>query len=511
MSDRSPQSSVLSSPSSADEVSRVLTDFTEWLDAYGEKSWDYQSFFASPVGGRAKALYYRNRLFGTAAVAPMIFCEAFLPSARRLFHHRIRFPIADAHYAIGFALLYETTGASAYLQKAVDFLDELTRSRCHDFKEYCWGYPFDWVWRGGTIERQTPLITTTPYCYEAFLQVIELLGSDHTRQRTEDGGQTTEDPPTLGYGVAGRGQLPARRSLQLGERAEGSGQRAEDEEQRAGDWGRRKKNLLSSYEQILASIARHAANDIKDFPVSATASSCSYTPFDEGGVINAAAYRAFLLTSATQFFSNDDYWKIAERNLNFVLENQNADGSWYYAVDGVRDFVDHFHTCFVMKALTKIHALTGHKACEGALARGVEYYLKNLFAEDGLPKPFSKAPRLTVYKRELYDCAECINLCLLLRDRFPQLEMKLETVVAGVLKDWIKPDGSFRSRRLHFGWDNVPMHRWGQAQMFRSLAFYLREQRRVTSLRNAAAASASQASDERQVTSAPVPQLPVAP
>jgi hypothetical protein len=26
---------------------------------------------------------------------------------------------------------------------------------------------------------------------------------------------------------------------------------------------------------------------------------------------------------------------------------------------------------------------------------------------------------------------------------------------------------------LHLGWDNAPMHRWGQAQMFRSLAFYL--------------------------------------
>ena len=102
-------------------------------------------------------------------------------------------------------------------------------------------------------------------------------------------------------------------------------------------------------------------------------------------------------------------------------------------------------------------------------------YLRNLFDEDGLPKPFSKAPRLTVYKRELYDCAECINLCLLLRDRFPQLEATLEKVVAHILGVWVKRDGSFRSRKLHLGWDNVPMHRWGQAQMFRSLAFYLRE------------------------------------
>jgi hypothetical protein len=241
--------------------------------------------------------------------------------------------------------------------------------------------------------------------------------------------------------------------------------------------------------KIVESIARHGANDIKDFPASPTASSCSYTPYDEGGVINAAAYRSFLLTSASQVFENEEYWLTAERNLNFVLDNQNEDGSWFYAVDGVRDFVDHYHTCFVMKALAKIHALTEHAATLEALGKGVSYYLNNLFDTDGLPKPFSRAPRLTVYKRELYDCAECINLCLLLRDRFPQLETTLERVVKGILKDWIKPDGSFRSRRLHLGWDNVPMHRWGQAQMFRSLAFYLREESSLTS-------------DERHVRSA---------
>ena len=60
--------------------------------------------------GRAKALYYQNRYLGTLAVAPMIFCEAFLPSTRRLFHRPTRFPIADAHYAMGFAFLYETSG-----------------------------------------------------------------------------------------------------------------------------------------------------------------------------------------------------------------------------------------------------------------------------------------------------------------------------------------------------------------------------------------------------------------
>jgi hypothetical protein len=400
-----------------DRVARALTDFTEWLRVFGETSYDYQSFFAGPIGGPAKALYYRNRVWGTAAVAPMIFFEALLPSGRRLFSHPLRFPIADAHYAMGFAFLYEATGDFSQLENAIHFLTELKESRCRDFNEYCWGYPFDWVTRNGMIKKQTPLITTTPYVYEAFLQVFEL----HPQEE-----------------------------LKL----------------------------------IAESIARHAATDIKAFPTSETASSCSYTPFDQGGVINAAAYRAFLLASASRVFSNEDYWEIAKRNLNFVLENQNKDGSWYYAVDGVRDFIDHYHTCFVMKALAKIHTLTGDKSCEEALSKGVKYYLANLFDGQGLPKPFSKAPRLTVYKRELYDWAECVNLCLLLRDRFPQLDATLQTVVDRILKDWIKPDGSFRSRRLYLGWDNVPMHRWAQSQMFRSLAFYFREAKNAEKLRS---------------------------
>jgi hypothetical protein len=412
----------------ADRVSTVLARFAGWLEAYGETSWDHQSFFAGPVGGRAKALYYRQRLLGTVAVAPMIFSEAFLPSARRLFDRRRRFPIADAHYAMGYAFLDAATENGAHFQRAIHFLNELKKSRCADFEDYCWGYPFDWVTRNGTIRAQTPLITTTPYVYEAFLQVLEMSNREATPYL---------DPL-------------------FGREGEGMG--------RQNEW-----------KGILESIVRHACNDIKDFKTSETASSCSYSPFDRGGVINAAAYRAGMLTSAAKVLDRQDCWSIAERNLNFVLENQNADGSWFYAVDGVRDFVDHFHTCFVMKALAKIHALTGHKKTLEALSKGIEYYLANLFAEDGLPRPFAKAPRLTVYKRELYDCAECINLCLLLRDRFPELNPTLETVVGGILKEWIKPDGSFRSRRLLLGWDNVPMHRWAQSQMFRSLSFYLRE------------------------------------
>ncbi len=206
-----------------------------------------------------------------------------------------------------------------------------------------------------------------------------------------------------------------------------------------------------------------------------TAASCSYTPAPDApwGVINASAYRAFLLTQAAHDFSEPQYQEAADRNLNFVLASQNPDGSWYYSIDGERDFVDHFHTCFVLKALAKIEQLTGCARCRSAIERGVAYYVKNLFDADGLPMPFSRRPRVTVYRHELYDYAECINLGVLLYGRFPELDSIVSGVVADVLARWQKPDGSFRARKLLLGWDNVPMHRWAQSQLFRSLSFLI--------------------------------------
>ena len=118
-----------------------FSKFHRWLEGFGETSLDHQSFFAGPVGGFAKSLYYRQPRLGIAAVAPMIFFEAFVPSARRLFHHPVRFPIADAHYAMGFAFLYEATSDSAYLERAIHFLRKLEETRCPDFQGILLGLP----------------------------------------------------------------------------------------------------------------------------------------------------------------------------------------------------------------------------------------------------------------------------------------------------------------------------------------------------------------------------------
>ena len=388
------------------EIMGTAVRFLAWLDRHGETSQDHQDFYASKVGRAAKNIYYKNRLAGTLAVAPMVFCEAFAPWTRRFFFPRMRLPIADAHFAMGFAFLYQVTGDAGHLRRAIHFLNVLEATRCGSYKRHGWGYPFDWQTQGGVLEAGTPLITTTPYCYEAFEAVYRLDGN------------------------------PAWR-------------------------------------QVMESIAEHALRDYIDHETRPGAATCSYTPHGEEYVVNASAYRAGLLLQAYEVFGKPAYREIAERNLAFVLDSQNAEGSWPYAMDGRRNFIDHFHTCFVLKGLVKAEAITGDEALTRAIERGVRYYMDKLFDEDGLPKPFARRPRLTVYRRELYDCAECINLGTILHGRFPELDRAVDRTLDDILLNWSLPGGSFRSRKLLIGWDNVPMHRWGQSEMFRSMALIL--------------------------------------
>jgi len=309
---------------------------------------------------------------------------------------------------MGFAFLASVRNEEKWLQRARHFLSVLETTRCSGLKEYGWGYPFDWETIDGTIPAGTPLITTTPYVYEAFSQVYRL---DH-------------DPRWLA---------------------------------------------------IMESIARHVFSDYRDLETEIEAASCSYTPSenDKCLVVNASAYRAFLLAKAGAELAQPRYLETARRNIRFVANAQNADGSWPYSADGRRGFVDHFHTCFVLKSLTKAARLIDCHEAEHAIEQGIQYYLRHLFDEMGLPRPFARPPRLITYQRELYDYAECLNLAVLLQERFPSLSRTLVRVVGDLIQRWQKPDGSFRSRQLLLGWDEVPMHRWAQAQTFRSLCFLL--------------------------------------
>jgi hypothetical protein len=389
------------------EVAGCLNKFMGWLEESGYASYDHYDFWATSYGIWSKNLYYHKGKIASPLVAPLVLADWLFPACRKIVWPKTRFPIADAHYLMGFVCLYRVDQDMRHLAAARDIAAALLASSIPGFSGPCWGYPFDWQTKRGLWKQGTPLVTTTPYVFDAFWELYR-----------------------------------ATRELK--------------------------------YLEIARSIAEFVFRDIRETP-QGRGSSAGYTPFDRSRVINASAYRAACLGTAVARFGLEEFRLPAQKNAWFVIDRQRPDGSWPYSADDPRDaFTDHIHTCFVLKGLYRAYQVLGEEEILTAVRRGYQYYRAALFNGDDRPRTLSLQDGSRLRLVELYDFAEALNLALLLEPEIAT-EGLADKLVKQLLADWQTPAGFFITRISTGGLPNkIPYHRWGQSQVFRSLALYYR-------------------------------------
>ena len=269
------------------ELIGSIRKFENWLNLSGYESYDPYDIWGTKYGLWSRAIYYERGLLGAPFISPILLIEALLPSARKLFVNKERFATADGQLILAWLNLYNVFDDESYLEKAVSLGEELLSYSIEGYSGLCWGYPFDWRHSTAITKRDTPLITSTPYCFEAYLNLYKV----------------TND---------------------------------------------------QQYLEIIKSIAEFVHKDLNETPTGKNSTAGSYTPFDNGKVVNASCYRCWLLYEAWRQIGKIEYKEAAERNLNFILESQNEDGSWPYALGNPREnFIDNFHTCFNIKIYTR--------------------------------------------------------------------------------------------------------------------------------------------------------------
>jgi hypothetical protein len=225
-----------------------------------------------------------------------------------------------------------------------------------------------------------------------------------------------------------------------------------------------------SYAEVARSIAKFVFVDLRDTETAAGAAAASYSPKDDSVVVNASAYRAWVLFDAAERFGKAQYLAKAERNLAFILQSQRDDGSWFYAMDEYGQFIDHFHTCFVLKNLVKINRLLKRVEIEGAIEAGYQFYARALFDAEGLPRSFAIKPRTGIVRLEMYDFAEAITLGTLLRAQIPEAYEHALRLAAVLCQEYQLRDGHFVTRVYRGGIRHTfPFLRWPQAQLFLAL------------------------------------------
>ena len=383
-------------------LAAALAAFVRWLRGAGYTSYDQYDFWATAYGIWSKGLYYHHGKLAAPLVLPLIAADWLAPSCRRWLRAPSRFPIADAHYLMGFLALYRATHEPRHLADALDLANALLASSIPGFSGHCWGYPFDWQTSRGLWKRDTPLVTSTAYMFDAFMELHAATGD-------------------------------------------------------------------AAHHAVACSIATFVANDIRDTPVG-NGWAAGYTPFDTSQVVNASAYRAACLAEAAPLADTEPYRRTAAGNVRFVLAQQRPDGAWPYSANDPRDqFVDHFHTCFVLQGLYRAYRVLRTPEILRAVERGYAYYRRHLFYSDGRPRPFAEREPARLRVLELYDHAEALTLARLLQDDIPADDLAA-SMVAQLLDLQIAP-GYFTTRISTAGLRNrVPYHRWAQAQTFCALA-----------------------------------------
>ncbi len=162
------------------ELKQSITKFSDWLDNYGELSYDLNDFNSSRVGNMVRKIYYKNKIIGAPLALLTLIQDTFFPSLRKLYAKPHREAIGDAQYALGYLSLYQKTNEQKYLQRAEHFLQVLKDTAVPGYSGMCWGYTYGWQTTDGYWPPKTPVLTVTPYCFWAFKKYYEITKNQDT-------------------------------------------------------------------------------------------------------------------------------------------------------------------------------------------------------------------------------------------------------------------------------------------------------------------------------------------
>jgi hypothetical protein len=201
----------------------------------------------------------------------------------------------------------------------------------------------------------------------------------------------------------------------------------------------------------------------------------------EAAVINVTAQSAALLLRLARHTAESELAALGRRALRFVLAQQNADGSWFYARGPQGRWVDGFHTGYVLEALLQASRLEGSPEVSAALVRGEAFYRQKMFIRTHLPCYFPEHP----HPIEVQNCAQAIQtlarLCWLQPDRIGEARDVAAAVTRALFRYTGRPPeaGYFLMSRGRWWTNRLPVVRWGQAPMLLAYTSLLAAARRL--------------------------------
>jgi hypothetical protein len=214
---------------------------------------------------------------------------------------------------------------------------------------------------------------------------------------------------------------------------------------------------LSSCEFVL--------HDLNRLTIEEVGTCLSYTPLDHRFVHNANILGAWLLAEVYALTGEKDLLNMSISCSKFTLHSQAGEGSWPYGISLNEQWIDSFHTGYVLVGLNRISRLLDLPEIGIGVKLGYRYWQKNLFLENGLPKYFSNR----VYPIDIHVISQAILTYLEFSSEDVSSKEKAINLAKWGIEHFQHPDGFFYYQKNPAYTIRIPYMRWAQAWMQRAL------------------------------------------
>lgn len=205
--------------------------------------------------------------------------------------------------------------------------------------------------------------------------------------------------------------------------------------------------------------------DLNKLTVDGVGTCLSYTPLDRRFVHNANVLGAWLLAEVYAQTGEKELMNMALSCVKFALHSQTDEGSWPYGLASNDRWIDNFHTGYVLVGLKRISHFFDLPEIKTAVKLGYQYWHKNLFLKNGIPKYYSNR----VFPIDVHVISQAILTYLDFSSIDSGSRDKAIYLAKWVTDHFQHTDGHFYYQQNSAYTIRIPYMRWAQAWMQRAL------------------------------------------
>jgi hypothetical protein len=190
-----------------------------------------------------------------------------------------------------------------------------------------------------------------------------------------------------------------------------------------------------------------------------------YLAGDRTPIHNASMLVCSLFARLARHVDRPELRTAATAAVGYTIAHQRPDGSWPYGELPHLDWIDNFHTGYVLDCLLACSEAGIGGDVDGAWQRGLDYYSRELFLEDGTPKYKPDS----VHPVDGQCVAQAMQTFALASRRIPTRLEDARRTFAYAMRTLPRTDGSFAFQRRRLWVNRTPHLRWVQGPMLAAL------------------------------------------